>query len=150
VALALAANLPRADAATRAMPFVRRTRGKAGVLVTPDPLTRCVRFVRVSTPPILSPFCVCVQGLRLNFFLGGVGLVRRGTLVRPYPGASIGRLQCCWSRAGEQGYRQHPSLPWTFLPGGPVKDIRTRTILEERRQSPRLFTHFTLFVLHRR
>jgi hypothetical protein len=40
VALALAVNLPRADAATRAIPFVRRTRGEAGVLVTPDPLSR--------------------------------------------------------------------------------------------------------------
>jgi hypothetical protein len=79
-----------------------------------------------------------------------VGLVRRGTLVRPYPGASVGRLQCCWSRAGEQGRRQHPNLARTFLPSGPVKDIRTRTLPEKRRQPPRLFTHFTLYVLHRR
>lgn len=48
MALALAVNLPRADAATHAIPFVRRTRGEAGVLVTPDPLSRCVRFTRVS------------------------------------------------------------------------------------------------------
>ena len=42
MALAMAANPTRADAATRATRFVRRTRGKAGVLGTPEPLTRCV------------------------------------------------------------------------------------------------------------
>jgi hypothetical protein len=52
VALAMAVRLTRADAATRAIPFVRRTRGEAGVLVTPEPLIRCVRFARVSTPPL--------------------------------------------------------------------------------------------------
>lgn len=147
MALAMAVKLTRADAATRAMPFVRRTHGEAGVLVTPQALTRCVHFVRVSTPhPLLSclPFAFACRAE------GVVFLVHRGTLVRPYPGASIGRLQCCRSRAGEQGCGQHPSLAWTFLPSVPVKDIRTRTILEERRQPPRLYTHLTLFVLHRR
>jgi hypothetical protein len=58
VALAMAVNLTRADAATRAIPFVRRTRGEAGVLVLPEALTRCVRFARVSIPilPSCPPF----------------------------------------------------------------------------------------------
>ena len=65
MALAMVANLMRADAATRATRFVRCTRGKAGVLGTPEALTKCVHFY-----DLVSPFLrLHSAGLRLRVFL---------------------------------------------------------------------------------
>ena len=65
MALAMAVKLTRADAATRAIPFVRRTRGEAGVLVTPEALTRCVCLA-----PLLSclPFAFACRAESIYIF----------------------------------------------------------------------------------
>jgi hypothetical protein len=68
VALAMAVNLTRADAATRAMTSVRRTRGEAGVLVTPEALTRYVHFVRGVHPSYLVFLLRLRERLRVGWF----------------------------------------------------------------------------------
>ncbi len=89
--LAMAVNHPRAAVVViRAMKFVRRTRGKVGVSVIPEPLTRCVR-ARVVPPSILLPVLFACRNAE-NATFGFCVLVHRGTLVRPYPRASVGRL----------------------------------------------------------
>jgi len=66
VARAMVGNPPRADAVIRAIPFVRRTRREAGVLVTPGALTRCVWAV-VS---LYLPFAfACRTSAELRAFL---------------------------------------------------------------------------------
>lgn len=65
MALAMAANLTRADAATRATRFVRRTRGKAGVLGTQEALTRCVRFAT-----FVSLFAFALEYRAEGIFIG--------------------------------------------------------------------------------
>ena len=75
--------------------------------------------------------------------------MRPRTLGRPRPGAGVGGLQHRRSPAREQGGREHQPLARTLLPSGAAQNIRARAIPEERRKPPRLFTQYTLHVLHR-